>query len=116
MTSEAGGGLDQRFLTPGRIAAIAKQAELLLGDPLWAERRTETVAIVDDTAIRRKVSVDFSLRRPTPPLPDPDPTEGETGDAAHRPHSEHDSREHLYCAPAFALPKAPANLMAFDLV
>ena len=100
MSAEQTGSESHRFLTAERITEIGERVEPLIRDGLlWAERRTETVAILDDTALRRKLSVDFSLRRPTPPLLP----------------AEEGTPERLYCAPAFALPKAPANLMAFDL-
>src|SRR5271166_1794574 len=90
-----------RFLTPERIVIVGKLIEPLIRDGLsWIERRKERVTILDDTALRRQISVDFSLRRTTTPIPDSVP-EG--------------SEEQLYCAPVFMLPKAPANLMAFDL-
>ena len=89
-----------RFLTPERIARVAELIEPLLRDGMsWIERRKESVVILDDTALRRQISVDFTLRSTTPALVEA-PKEGD---------------EAIYCAPVFALPKAPSNLMAFDL-
>jgi hypothetical protein len=91
-----------RFLTPERIANVGALIEPLIRDDLsWIERRKEQVTILDDTALRREISTDFSLRRTAKPIADAVPA---------------DSPERLYCAPVFMLPKAPANLMAFDLV
>jgi hypothetical protein len=91
-----------RFLTPERIDAVAVLAEQLIVDGLsWIERRKEHVTILDDASLRRQISVDFSLRRTASPIADAVTDE---------------SPEQLYCAPVFMLPKAPANLMAFDLV
>lgn len=89
-----------RFLTPERIARVGELIEPLLRDGLsWIERRKESVVILDDTALRRQVSVDFTLRGTTAPLV----------------AAESTGAESIYCAPVFALPKAPSNLMAFDL-
>lgn len=91
-----------RFLTSGRVEDVAELVEPLIRDGLsWIERRKENVVILDDTALRRQVSVDFSLRSATLPVLQAEPE----GDG-----------ENLYCAPVFMLAKAPANLMAFDLV
>ncbi len=93
-------GEGHRFLTSERIERVGELIEPLLRDGLsWVERRKESVVILDDTALRRQISVDFTLRSSTPALVEaPEP-----GDEA------------IYCAPVFALPKAPSNLMAFDL-
>lgn len=94
------GSENHPFLTPDRIeksGAIA--AELLLSDLSWIERRKDSVEILDDTALRRRVSVDFSLRGSVAPLLS----------------AEDPADEDLYCAPIFVLPKSPANLMDFDL-
>lgn len=91
-----------RFLTPERVEHVAALVEPLIRDGLsWIERRKENVVILDDTALRRQASVDFSLRSATKPVLEAEPS----GDS-----------EHLYCAPVFMLAKAPSNLMAFDLV
>jgi hypothetical protein len=92
---------DQRFLTPDRVEQIAELIEPLIHTDLsWIDRRKESVEILDDTALRRQISVDFSLRSSAKPLLDA---------------REEDQDEDLFCAPVFVLPKAPANLMAFDL-
>jgi hypothetical protein len=92
----------QRFLTPTRIEDIAERIEPLICDNLsWLDRRTERVEILDETALRRQISVDFSLRSSTArPLLEA---------------REEDQGQQLWCAPVFVLPKAPANLMGFDL-
>jgi len=91
-----------RFLTPERVAQIVERVAPLLRDDLsWVERRKEKIWILDETALRRQISVDFSLRRDTERLPNiPD---SDNGDG-------------LFSAPLFVLQKAPANLMGFDLV
>jgi hypothetical protein len=93
-------GESHRFLTSERIERVGELIEPLLRDGLsWIERRKESVSILDDTALRRQISVDFTLRSTTPALVEA----SGPGDEA------------IYCAPVFALPKAPSNLMAFDL-
>src|SRR5689334_9176646 len=90
-----------RFLTDERIDQVADQVEPMLRDDLsWIERRKERVSIIDDTALRRQISIDFSLRREALPLPNVPPDSN--GDS-------------LFCAPGFVLPKTPAHLMSFDL-
>jgi hypothetical protein len=68
-------------------------------DLSWIERRKETVVILDDTALRRQISVDFTLRGTVEPLLE----DGGSG------------LGDLYCAPLYILPKSPSSLMAFDL-
>lgn len=90
------------FLTDSRVDRIGQISAALLCSPLsWIDRRKESIHLLDDTALRRQISVDFSLRRTNVPLI-PRDTDG-VSDA-------------LYAAPVLVLPKAPANLMAFDLV
>ena len=90
-----------RFLNQGRVENIAELiAPLLEKDLSWIERRKDSVTVLDDTALRRQISVDFSLRRTTSPLLEA---------------RLEDGLEALYCAPVFVLPKASGNLMAFDL-
>jgi hypothetical protein len=94
-------GSDKRFLTDARIEQIGLLIEPMLSEDLsWIERRKETVEILDDTALRRQISVDFSLRGSTAPL---------------LPPRTKSSDEELFCAPVFVLAKTPADLMAFDL-
>jgi len=101
MTDSPMTSVDRVFLNDARIEEAGRQVASLIWDDLsWIERRKESVAIVDDTVLRRQISVEFSLRGTTRALVD-------------RSDGESDS---LYCAPVFVLPKAPANLMAFDLV
>ena len=89
------------FLTPARIEKIADLVAPLLSEPLaWIERRKESVKILDDTALRREISLDFSLRSESvEPLL-----------KAQRP-----DELALYCAPLFVLPKVSGALMGFDL-
>jgi hypothetical protein len=89
---------DKRFLTEERIQALGNGIAPLLRDLSWIERRKETVVILDDTALQRQISVDFSLRGGREPVLEKDASLG-----------------NLYYAPVFALPKSPSNLMAFDL-
>ena len=90
----------QRFLTADRLAEIGGLIAPMVGaGSSWIERRKESVQLLDDTALRRQISVDFSLRRSVAPLLD----ETESG------------RDPLYCAPIFVLPKSPANFRSFDL-
>jgi hypothetical protein len=98
-TGEAVGTGDQRFLTDERIEEIGRRiAPMIVSDSSWIERRKEAVQILDDSALRRQISVDFSLRRGVTALPE----------FAVR-------SEGLYCAPIFVLPKSPSALGAFDL-
>ena len=93
-------GESQRFLTAERVEKIGRLIEPLISQDLsWIDRRKQTVEILDDTALRRQISVDFSLRRSARPLLEA----GKDDDTS------------LFCAPVYVLPKAPANLMAFDL-
>jgi hypothetical protein len=93
-------GDGQRFLTDTRIEELGTLIAPLISDGVsWIERRKEDVQILDDTALRRQISVDFSLRSAVKPL-----LQG--GNNAHDP---------LYCAPVFVLPKSPSNLRSFDL-
>jgi hypothetical protein len=87
-------------LKPEDLAALGPAcAELLLPGAEWIHRRREAVEILDETALRRQVSVDFTLPRYLNSglrLPK------RTGRG--------------YPAPVFVLPKtSPANLMSFDL-
>lgn len=90
-----------RFLTQKRIVQIGTLVAPMLDDGLsWIERRKESVQLLDDTALRREISVDFSLRRDVDPL---------------LKELKGSPDEQLFCAPVFVLPKSPSNLMAFDL-
>ena len=78
-------------------------AELLRGDLDWVHRRREGVTILDETAIRRQVSVDFTLPRTLPGLGDL--AIGETpGGVA------------IFAAPVLLLEKRPRVLMNFDFL
>jgi hypothetical protein len=69
-------------------------------DLSWIERRKESVEILDDTAVQRQISVDFSLREWVEPLL----------------HEEQQGLGDLFAAPLFVLPKSPpSSLMNFDL-
>lgn len=91
----------QRFLRPDRIERIGELvAPLLERDLSWIERRKESVKILDDTAVQRQVSVDFSLRGKVEPLL----------------REERVGLGDLFAAPLFVLPKSPpSSLMSFDL-
>jgi hypothetical protein len=95
---------ESEFLSPERLRAIGEiNAVLLRRGGFWIHRRKETISIIDETAVRREVSVDFTL---------PDSIDG----VSHGPHVKHPEHgEPVYCPPLFVLPKAPSNLMAFDL-
>lgn len=82
-----------------RVELAARiSAPLLVAPPTWIKRRKETVTILDDTALRRQISVDFALPAGTAPV-----------------ESAENGEESLFCAPIFVLPKTPTNKMAFDL-
>lgn len=87
---------DQRRRRCGAITA-----RLLFLEHSWVERRKESIEILDDTAIRRRATVDFSLRSTSMCRLGVDPrlTHGD-----------------IFCVPLFVLPKAPSSLMEFDLV
>ena len=90
-----------RFLRPDRIERIGNLvAPLLERDLSWIERRKESVEILDETAVQRQISVDFSLREWVEPL---------------LPEERKGTRGPLRC-PLFVLPKSPpSSLMNFDL-
>lgn len=89
-----------RFLTRERITRIGELIAPMIADDLsWIDRRKESVQLLDDTALRRQISVDFSLRRYVEPLLN----EGSSGAG------------NLFCAPVFVLPKSPSTFMSFDL-
>jgi hypothetical protein len=93
-------GDGHHFLTGNRIAQIGELIAPLLGEDLsWIERRKESVRLLDDTALRRQISVDFSLRSTVEPVL----------------QSQDGSTESLFCAPVFVLPKSPSTYMSFDL-
>lgn len=93
------------FLSSERLEAIGQiNGALLRRGGYWIHRRKESVSILDETALQRQVSVDFTL---------PDVIPG----CGREPHVKHPAGgEPVYCPPLFVLPKAPANLMAFDLL
>jgi hypothetical protein len=93
-------GDPQRFLTADRLSEIGGLIAPMIGPgSSWIERRKESVQLLDDTALRRQISVDFSLRSSVAPLLD----ETQSG------------MDPLFCAPVFVLPKSPANFRSFDL-
>lgn len=88
----------RRFLTEDRIDEIGSLiAPLLNSGTAWIDRRKETVQILDDSALRRQVSVDFSLR------------------SSVRALKEVGGGESIWAAPVFVLPKSPSSLRSFDL-
>lgn len=72
---------------------------LLLPGAGWIHRRRESIRIVDETALKRQVSVDFTL----PERQDDGAQLDKIGDLG-------------FLAPIFLLPKAPKKLMSFDMV
>lgn len=72
---------------------------LLFSGADWIHRRRESIRIVDETCLKRQISVDFTL-----------PAELASG-AQLEPVDELG-----FPAPIFMLPKAPARLMSFDMV
>lgn len=83
-----------------QLPAIGRQnSALLLDDVSWISRRREAVEILDETQLRRQITVDFRL---PPSLPNGLIPEEISG------------RGH--CAPILVLPKKPSNLMSFDLL
>ena len=90
----------QRFLKNTRIEEIGRLiAPMISGGLSWIERRKESVRLLDDTALRRQISVDFSLRSSVEPLL----------------REDEEAQDPLFCAPIFVLPKSPANFRSFDL-
>jgi hypothetical protein len=97
---------DNDFLGGGRLQKIASvNAALLSMGGSWIHRRKEAVKIIDETALRRQVSVDFILPRTIK-------LAGKNVDLAVK-RSEDGAR--VFCPPLFVLPKRPSDLMAFDL-
>jgi hypothetical protein len=96
--AEGDDSVGRRFLTTSRIAEIgALVAPLLTSGSSWIDRRKETVQILDDSALRRQISVDFSLRSSVKAV------------------LEVSDGESIYAAPVFVLPKSPSSLRSFDL-
>lgn len=94
-------GEEHRLLSDERLVRVGALVAPLVSDGLaWIERRKETVTLLDDRALRRHITVDFSLRSTVQPLLEP----------------SEENVEGLYCAPIFVLPKSPSNLSAFDLI
>jgi hypothetical protein len=97
---DSGSNDSNRFLKAGRVTQIGELIAPMIGEDMsWIERRKESVQLLDDTALRRQISVDFSLRTAVKPLL----------------KKREEESEHLYCAPVFVLPKSPSDLMSFDL-
>lgn len=91
--------LDQSLKQGDRELIAPGGALLLLDGTAWIHRRREAVEILDETAIKRQISVDFTL-----------PTE--LPDAVMLAKLD----DLGYAAPVYVLPKTlPSNLMSFDL-
>jgi hypothetical protein len=94
------------FLNTDRLDKIAKvNAALLASGGTWVHRRKEVVDVLDETAVLRQVSVDFTLPE----------TIDDAGSTIIRTPTNGDP---VYCPPLFVLPKRHAmvaDLMAFDL-
>jgi hypothetical protein len=90
----------RQVLDEGQLEQIGPLfSALLLPGAEWIHRRRESVRIVDETALKRQISVDFTL-----------PSELNNG-------TQLDQVDELgFPAPVFVLPKAPARLMSFDMV
>lgn len=95
---------DNPFLGEGRLEKIGSvNAALLSRGERWIHRRKESVRVIDETALQRSVSVDFTLvRRVDDEALDPIIKVPEGGLP-------------VFCPPLFVLPKGPDNLMSFDL-
>lgn len=117
--SGADGGNDQdtqRFLNPDRVRRIALLVTpLLRADLSWVERRKESIVLLDETALRRQVSVDFSLRSAMQPLLPAEATVPSSADDKPHEASEAASSDPLWCAPIFVVEKTAGKWMAFDL-
>ena len=92
--------LDQSLKPADRELIAPGCAALLLDGADWIHRRREAVEILDETAIKRQISVDFTLPKELP--------------GAEAPLTKLDDLG--YAAPIYVLPKTlPSNLMSFDL-
>jgi hypothetical protein len=91
-------GSDEQQVALADLADLGElAAELLCDDAGWIHRRKETVRVLDESTIRRQVSVDFEI-------PDQAPVW----------HLGMDKKK-VYLLPLLLLPKAPQQLMDFDL-
>jgi hypothetical protein len=92
------------FLNDERLEKIGYlNGELLHQGGYWIHRRKESVTVIDETAVRRTVSVDFTL---------PEVIDGKPFNAiVQHPRDG----EPVFCPPLFVLPKASNELMSFDL-
>jgi len=92
------------FLGDGRLEKIGLVNGVLLhAGAYWIHRRKESIVVMDETAVQRTVSVDFTL---------PEVLEGQRFDAVIQ---SPDKGEPVFCPPLFVLPKASNELMSFDL-
>jgi hypothetical protein len=95
------GGIQLDGLSDDECTAFgADCAELLLPGNHWIHRRREAIEVIDETSLMRRISVDFTLP--------------ETRSNGEQWRST--AMNHGFPAPLFALPKAPARLMSFDVV
>ncbi len=96
--------LPNPLLMPETLSHIGSlNADLLCDDVTWIHRRRERVEILDETALRRQVSIDFTLPAKVASLDDP--ALGKTDDA-----------KSICVAPLVLLDKRPRGLMNFDFV
>jgi hypothetical protein len=87
----------------GALEALgALSATLIEDSQSWIHRRRESVTILDEGALRRQLSVDFTL-------------DAAAGEAAWRSAVHESFGESMAVAPLFFLEKRPAWLMNFDL-
>lgn len=92
------GTLDQSLDEDERDLIAPGCAGLLLEGAAWIHRRREAVEILDENALKRQISVDFTL----PQDSNCNPLQKVTGRG--------------FAVPVYVLPKTePANLMSFDL-
>jgi hypothetical protein len=95
---------NSEFLDEERLQKIGSVNEVLLySGGYWIHRRKESIKVIDETAVHRTVSVDFTLPEVT--------DEGPFDAVIQLP----DGGEPVYCPPLFVLPKTSNELMSFDL-
>jgi hypothetical protein len=97
---------NSEFLSDDRLKKVGSVNSVLLRHgAYWIHRRKESIAIVDETTVRRTASVDFTL---------PEEVDKKQFDAVIQRPLE-GKGEPVFCPPLFVLPKADDELMSFDL-
>lgn len=79
------------------VVILGRAVAILLFNAGWVRRRKDTLELLDDTWVRRKISIDVVIP------PSLEPITGAEGKA-----------EALYTVPVTLLPKVPPSLMRFD--